>query len=379
MKKSDFATLLVYALMFVIAIFVGMMVIGPALDNLELNSTTSRYAYAIISILLGLIFNIVWFELGHVIGAKLGGYRIRSVNILGICLYKQNAKWRLTVRAFDGLTGETKVVAKNDKASPLKLAWFPLILFTIEVTALILAYSLIPEPTVTTITAASYIKYSSLIFISIGGMIMLYDIMPFPMDTMNDGYRLVLMAKPINVQAFNVLTVIEEHNEDATPLELIQPFDEVTIMTGQVNLVAAYQKLYQGQISEVELLINQLVENKQQLNVEIAGRASAQKLFLELQKGNLTAAEDYFMNAMDKEERKFVGNDLTLPTLRAYFLYSGLVSKSVSECAFVLSRLDKARKKEPNKALLNEEEALFKAVVEQVKVANPSWEFGIGV
>ncbi|MFA6855399.1 MAG: hypothetical protein WCR35_03780 [Bacilli bacterium] len=375
MKKSDFETLLVYALMFVIAIFVGMTVIGPALDKLELTSTTSRYAFAIISILLGLIFNIVLFEVGHIIGAKIGKYRVRSMNVLGLCFYKIKNKWRFTFRSFNGLTGETKIAAKSDKASPKMYSWFPLILYVIEVIALITAYSLIPEPSTNDVPIAAFIKYSSLIFVAIGGMIMLYNIMPFQMDTMNDGYRLALISKPINVQAFNALSVIEEKNENEEELDQVVAFEEITTLTSQVNLIAVYQRTYQADLETAGLLVDELVANKNQLNIEVAARAAAQKVYFLLQNNDLEAAEAYFMNTMDKETRKFVGNDLALPTLRAYFLYSGLVSKSVSECAYVLGRLQKAKSREVNRNVIDAENVLFKASVAQVRLANPTWEF----
>ena len=375
MKKSDFATLLVYALMFVIAIFVGMMVIGPALDKLDLTSTTDRYAFAIISILLGLVFNILLVEIGHVIGAKMGGYKILSFNILGLCIHKIKGKWRITFRSFNGLTGETKISAKTDKASPKLYSWFPLILYVIEVIALIIAYSLIAEPSTNDVPFAAFIKYSSLIFVAIGGMIMLYNIMPFQMDTMNDGYRLALITKPVNIQAFNILSNIEEKNDNGEELDQVAAFAEVTILTGQVNLIAVYQKIYQADFETAELLINDLIVNKNQLSIDIIARAAAQKVYLLLQSNEIALAEEYFMTTMDKETRKFVGNDLALPTLRAYFLYSGLVSKSVSECAYVLGRLEKAKGREINKNILVVENTLFKAAVAQVRTANPSWEF----
>lgn len=377
MKKTDFATLIVYVFLFIIAIFAGTMVIGPSLDKLDLTTSSSRYLFAILSILLGLIFNILLIEIGHIIGAKLGGYKIISVNILGLCLYKQAGKWRFTFRGFDGFTGETRIVAKNEKASPKLYSWLPLFLYALEATVLILAYSIIKDPVEGQVELSAYIKYASLIFITIGGMLMFYNIMPFQMDTMNDGYRLVLVNKPVNVQAFNALSVIEEKIINQEENDEITTFQEITILTSRVNLYAIQQKIYREKFAEAEVLIDQIIANKERVSIEDLSRAAAQKIYLLLKRGDQEEAENYFLNAINKDVRKYIGNDLSLPTLRAYFLYSGLVSKSVSECGFVLGRIKKATNREQSQVVKEKEEVLFADALNQVKEANPTWEFAI--
>jgi hypothetical protein len=204
---------------------------------------------------------------------------------------------------------------------------------------------------------------------------MFYNIMPFQMDTMNDGYRLMLINKPINVKAFNALSLIEEKTINHEEISQIATFSEITILTSQVNLHAIHQRIHLQDFATAETLIDEIIENKSRVSVEVVSQAAAQKIYLLLGRGENAQAEEYFMNTMDKEMRKFIGNDLALPTLRAYFLYSGLVSKSVSECAFVLGRLKKARSREQNVHLRAIEEKLFNETLTRVKEANPTWEF----
>ena len=47
---------------------------------------------AVLFIILAIIFNACLFECGHIIGAKIDGYEIISINILGLCSYRLNKK-----------------------------------------------------------------------------------------------------------------------------------------------------------------------------------------------------------------------------------------------------------------------------------------------
>ena len=98
--------------MVAIALVVGFLVIFPAFENGYLYPDTGfRFAFIILSIILGIIFNAILIEVGHLIGAKIGKYEILSFNILGFCLYKikkdgkSQTKFKFP-RAFDGLTGD---------------------------------------------------------------------------------------------------------------------------------------------------------------------------------------------------------------------------------------------------------------------------------
>ena len=94
MKKNELASLLVYALMIVVAIVIGLCIIRPAFEYYHVEIGVG-IGFVLGAILGGVIFNAIIFELGHVIGAKLGKYNITSVNILWCNFYRDNEnKWK---------------------------------------------------------------------------------------------------------------------------------------------------------------------------------------------------------------------------------------------------------------------------------------------
>ena len=86
MKKEDVIGLIIYLIIIALAVVFGLTVLQT--HNSE--SSFSGFTYIIYvagSVVIGVIFNALLFELAHIAGAKVGKYDIISVNILGFCFY----------------------------------------------------------------------------------------------------------------------------------------------------------------------------------------------------------------------------------------------------------------------------------------------------
>ncbi len=361
MKKEDFLSLLVYLLMLVVALIIGLQIIGPAIEDLGYVHNIERYGFAIITIVVGLVINVVLFELGHVFGALLGGYSVISVNVLGLAYYKTKSGWKFKMRRFEGLTGQTTTIAKKEKTKPYLYLFGPTIMVILEFVIAIVIF-LLTENT-------SIFHHASLIIAGVGAMLLIYNIMPFKLDNFTDGYYIVALSKKINVEAYNELIRIESliyNNEEITD---VKSFDEITTMTARVSSYSLYELVDAKKWEDALVLIAKLEANASKIEEEFIGRIKAQKLYIYL----LTKAEEsvsnYWFNELTAADRKFISNDLTLETMRAYLLYSGLVTKSRSECAFVINRAQKALKNRVNDYRKEEEIKLFgEAFAQIVKV-----------
>ncbi len=366
MRKEDVFSLVVYAVMIVIALFVGLEVIAPSFEATNIYGA-SQYVYALSSIIAGFLINVILLELGHVLGAKIGGYDILSVNILGLCFFKLEGKWRLGFRNFDGLTGETKITPRRAKASPYPNLWFGLILFTIEFIVGLVAYALIPEDL--------WIRYALIIVVAIGGMLMFYNVMPFKLDTMNDGYRLALISKGVNVEAYNELMRIERIYSDGKEPENIVTFDEITTLTAQVNLYRVYQLLALDQFDEAEQLIDKIITQPDKLNDVTNGRVYSQKVYIRLLASTKEEGSAFYQEKLDSRQKKFLSSDLSMESLRAYLLVAGTVEDSQSECIYVLERKNGALKRSVEPGRKEVEAKLFERALNKVKEAHPDWTF----
>ncbi|MCX5775800.1 MAG: hypothetical protein NTV44_05555 [Firmicutes bacterium] len=364
MRKEDLLSLFVYGIMIVIAIYIGLMVIKPAFTNIEVSN---EYVFAIASILAGFLINVVLAEIGHVIGALLGGYSIISVNLLGLCLYKNQGEWEMGIRPYEGLTGETKIIPHRKNAKPLLNLWSGLILYVIEFAIGITMYVLLPQD--------SWLRYSAVIVISVGGMLMFYNVMPFKLDTMTDGYRLALITKGVNVEAYNELMRIDmETHEGKIPTD-IKTFSEITSLTAQVNLYRVYELLGQRLYAPAEEILDNILAQPGKLNDTTNGRVMSQKLYVMILTKSHEEAEKFYKEKLDSKQKHFLASDLSMESLRAYLLVSGTIEESLSECVYVLERKERALKRSVEPGRKDIEIGLFNDALRLVKEKHPDWEW----
>jgi len=366
MRKEDFYTLIVYALMFVIALFIGLQIVQPALSDLGYFALSDQYTFATIVIVIGIVVNVLLFEVGHVLGAILGGYRILSVNILGICLYRTEEKWKLGLKSFQGLTGETRILAKKENANPRLHLFGPSLLVLIEFVIALLLYVFTRSNQV--------IHHAALIVAGIGVLLLIYNIMPFKLESMTDGYYLMLLSKKINIEAYNELIRIESLIYENKPVENVKVFEKITTLTSRVNMYKIYEYIDNNDFDGAIQLIDLMIVNKNDIEVEISSRAYAQKLYIVLLTKSKEEADKFWFEELSGKERKFVSNDISMESLRAYLLYNGVVTRSESECEFVINRVPKALKQAMDNHRRELEIKLFLQALDQVKQNNPTWQ-----
>lgn len=367
MRKEDFLSIIVYLLMIVVAIFIGELIISPAFAGNALNLVEpDTYIFAVTTIIVGLLINVILFEVGHVLGALIGGYKVISVTVLGISLYKTKNKWNFGFKRYEGLTGETKIVARKEKTRPRLFLFGPTLMVLVEfAVATVLFLSFSPKEA---------IHHQALIVAGIGAMLLLYNIMPFKLDNFTDGYYIVLLGRKINKDAYNELIRIESRIHVGEDIGDIKKFDEVTTLTARVTLYTLYRLIDEKKHKEALEIIEQLIADDKKIELEFVGRIKAQKIYLLLQTKAMEVTESYWFNELTTQERRFISNDLTFETMRAYFLYSGLVTKSESECLFVLNRIKRAERLRLNDYREKEEMTLFNDALQKVKEENPTWD-----
>jgi hypothetical protein len=364
MRKEDLLSLFVYGIMIVIAIYIGLMVIKPAFTNIEVSN---EYVFAIASILAGFLINVILAEIGHVIGALIGGYSIISVNLLGLCLYKNQGEWEMGIRPYEGLTGETKIIPHRKNAKPLLNLWSGLILYVIEFAIGITMFILLPQD--------SWLRYSAVIVISVGGMLMFYNVMPFKLDTMTDGYRLALITKGVNVEAYNELMRIDMETHEGKIPTNIKTFTEITSLTAQVNLYRVYELLGQRLFAEAEIILDNILAQPGKLNDTTHGRVMSQKLYVMILTKSHEEAEKFYKEKLDSKQKHFLASDLSMESLRAYLLVSGTIEESFSECVYVIERKERALKRSVEPGRKDIEIGLFNDALRVVKEKHPDWEW----
>ena len=372
MKKQDIAGIIVYLIILALAAVFGLVVVRQfaTKTNMETGIFILFIGGAIIS---GVLFNSILFELAHMLGAKIGGYLITSVSILGLTFVKEEKKVKFKLASFDGLTGETKILPKQKRkkpSNPIPYLVMGTIFYAFEVVAVVLLYSVFTREGAPIVQNNA--AYFLIILMAVGGVILFYNIIPFQLDSMTDGYRLRLVSGKKNREAFNKMLLGETSTGE--PSEEGEE-EQITSFSGDLKLNQVYICLNEEKFVEAEQLADSIIESAssdKKISRKVVFEARANKIYLVFVNKDLEAATQYFEANLSLQDRKELSEEGGLPFLRAYILVSSLLDRSHSECFRSLDRVYKAYKRTlPERRAL--ESKLFNKALEIINEKYPDW------
>ena len=376
MRKEDVSGIIVYVLILAIAVVFGLTVLREHASASGME-TVVYIIYIFGAILLGVLFNAVLFEVAHILGAKAGRYQIVSVNILGLLWYKEDGKTKFKFSGYDGLTGETRILPKKDakkEPNPSPYLLFGTLFYMVELTIVIVLFSMFGLEG----EDGSVIKnivYFLLIMAVLGGMILLYNILPFKLDAMTDGYRMRMTTNAANKIAFNKLLRVEYAISQGEENVEIATFKEISNFTAELNLNKVYVLLDKKQFKEAEELIDIIIEGKEKVSEKVYVRARCQKIYINIITKPLEEARKFYDEQVPMQERRDISNDRSMVSIRTYLLMSGLLDGSKSECLFAINNAGKCFNNTP-KQRRKVEADLFNDAIDKIDQLHPTWKLG---
>lgn len=371
MKKEDVSGIVVYLLILAIAVVFGLTILREY--SSQWDSVFIYILFIFGAILTGVIFNAVMFELAHITGAKAGRYQILSVDILGLLWYKDGDKSKFKFSGYDGLTGETRILPKKDakkEPNPTPYLMFGTLFYVIEIIIAVVLFTVQKELKNEIFTRISYFI---LVIAVIGGMILIYNILPFKLDATTDGYRMRMTSNKANKIAFNELLRVEEAvRQGETDVE-VATFSEITNFTADLNLNKVYMLLDKGEFQEAEKLLDIIISGKETISEKVYIRARAQKIYINIFTKPIEEAKEYYDREVPMVERRQLSNDLSMVSVRTYLLMSGLLDNSKSECIIAINNVRRCFNNTP-KQRRKTEANLFNDALRKVDEAHPNWK-----
>ena len=371
MKKQDVAGIIVYVIILALAAVFGLVVVREYSSKSGLSSGIF-ILFVAGAIVAGVLFNAVLFELAHIVGAKVGGYNITFVSILGFTLHKVDDKFKFRFSSYDGLTGETKIIPnlkRKKPANPVPFLTFGTVFYAIEVVGLVMAFAILKRDELP--TSVNNIAYFLLIMMAVGGMILFYNIIPLRLDSMTDGYRLRLVSGKKNRDAFNTMLLGENGIQAEEKEETVS-----TSFSSDLKVNELYVCLNEEKLIEAEQLANSIIEDAK-TNKKISNKAlieaKANKIYLMFINHDFEDAKNYCNSEFSLHDKKELSEENTLSCLRAYVLLSALVDRSRSECVRSLDKIYKIYKHTPEEKR-NLETKLFNKAIDIIVEKHPDWE-----
>ena len=369
MKKEDITGTIVYLL---ILGFGAVFIFTVLRDHSGASGLGDLYwLFNLGALVAGVVFNAILFELAHLFGALVGGYSIISLNILGFCFSKDAGKWKFGLHSFNGLTGETKIVPKEGRAkpsNPYPYLLFGSLFFVLEVVAFMIVFSMYRKE----LGGLGNLAYFLLSMGATGLMIFVYNILPFKLDSVTDGYRLTKVTNPKNREAFNELLKVEYDVSQGKEVD-IKVFQEITNYTADLNLNKVYALLDKKQFNEAIEILDGILNARDNISKLVYIRAKAQKVYIHLVSDDMEAAAEYYDKEVPVSERREIADDNSMACIRAYILMAGLLDKSRSEVIIAINKVGSSFKRTPaNRKEV--EKQLFNDAVKKVNDAHPKWE-----
>lgn len=378
MKKENIFSLVMYLLIFAFAVVYGLTVLQTHFQYSTMTQVWQYAIYIICCIIAGVLISSILFELGHVIGAKVGGYKIVKFTVLYFSIYLENGKYKFGFRKFDGLTGETLIVPnyqKKAKPNPFpylsygpifNLAWF---------VATLVAFFIFDGGS----KFDADVAYAFLTVGLLSAILFIYDIVPIKSDTTTNGYALFSLMKSKDIDSYNNLLLVKNAGDDVSLVEETKKAKEqvpqVNINTTEGKLLQVRNFIFDKKYDEASKLIEELLSEKDKLTSKTYLEAEEQRIYIKIMTTLYEEMEKYY-EEMPLSLKRDISEEHTLVGIRTYILMAGLFDKSRSECLLVLKRVAKAYKNTPA-SLKHGELELFNDALEKVCSAHPKWELDI--
>ena len=375
MKKNDFMGYLVYALMIGIAIGVGLGFIRPIFNTYgNVLQGNVGIVFVLLIVIGGIIFSALMLEFGHLLGSKIGKYKVTSWNCLFFQFKKdEKGKTRFSFSNYDGITGETKYVPLDvAKSNPRPVIYFPMLFFLLEVVICVLLISLSKA-----FSGANppwiWAEVVGIVVLTVGCMIFLYDIFPAHLDGKNDGCMIPVLNNAVNVRAYNEMLLAEDMMQKGKKVVSTPVYTTVTDFTSRLNDVTIYNRLSEGDYAGA-LEVNELtISSKDHVSRRIYNNAVAQKIAIHLFSKPFEEAKEEYIS-LSLEEKKFIESLASAPAVRAYILVSGLINDSINETKSAMDHADSAIKAS-GEDKRKVEERMMRFAIKKVIEAHPDWDF----
>ena len=359
-----------YLVILAVALVYGFVILQPYFASSTFSLGIIYALFILGAIVLGVLSASILFEVGHVLGAVIGKYNILSVCVLHLFFTKEDGKTKIKFGQFDGLTGETKVLPKSEKSDPRPFLLLGTFFNSLWLVGCIVIFYFNKDFIKTTRSDMAYF------FLTVGvvvGICLFYNIVPFRLDSINDGYRLAMISNPKNKEAFNELLRVEHEISKGNKDVEIKTFTELTNFTAELNMNKVYVLLDNKKYQEADEMLDIVLNSKETVSYKVYLRAISMKVFVHVISSSLEDAKKYIEDNISLQQRREISADNSLISIRAYLLITGLVDNSKSECILALNKTYHAYKLTPKNRRLNELN-YFNQAIDLVHSIHPKWE-----
>lgn len=324
------------------------------------------------SIILGVVLTFLIYNAGKIIFAKIAGYRVSYIKILGFLIDKSNGKAKIKFDILSFFELSLQFTPKDDdvKKNPKLIFLGGFIAeFILVVVALVLFFVLGFNQVKTTRSA---IGWTALFIMSYGFLTPLYEILPFRQDFPTDMFNLLVTSNEEDKIAFNVV-LINKKNEHAGKDYMPYEFENYDSFYKCRVLHANYlDHLYASRLEKAFNVLEEMRYYNKYLNDADRYLPYGEMIYLHFFINDDKGADATYLS-MKKDDKKVVATPVLLSDYRTALLIAGLISSDSEKVKEIEAKFEKATKEfgsEPSKRIAKEKE-LFMGAINKIKTTKP--------
>lgn len=287
--------------------------------SMKFISDWNGYAYYFISIIGGVIGTFLIYNLGKIVFAKICGYRILYIKLLGLTLDKADGKkTKVSYDIMDFFTIGMQFVPEDDdtKKNPT-LLFFGGIIF--ETIILILAFVFFFVFSMNQRSLVANFGWTFLFAACYGFLTPLYEMLPFRQDYPTDMYNCMMTRKEEDRIAFNIFQINKKREmtgEDFT----VPSFEEYNSFYKLHTLYYLYlQDLYESKLTKASEALDRMKYFSKYYLEDERYLPLAETVYLKFLVDDEPGANKVFLS-IKKDERKNVTNPSDLAGFRTAVL-----------------------------------------------------------
>ena len=330
------------------------------------------YAFVFLFFIIGLIATFIFYALGKIVFAKIAHYKVVTAKCFGFVYDGTKAKGtkgKLSFHITAILDFYLSFAPEDDdvEKDPL-LIYVGGFVFEVIFIAICVTIFLIFED------AEPIVGWGALSALLYGGIVILYELMPFRQDNPNDMFNIVMTRMHDDKVAYNVSKINEKHEKTGEEF-IVQTFgDYDSYYRSQMLYYIYLDHLYNNRLEDalttldwMWYLYKDIPEDKKYLWGE-------ESMFLRALIGDFDGASRIFSTKMNSDYRRQVKHPTLLADYRTTVIIHANISRDKESLDAAVKEFTQLVNSYPENSRTSTEKTLFKQGLEACKTADPALE-----
>lgn len=335
----------------------------------------SGAAYFLVSIIIGVVCTFIFYNLGKIITAKIAGYEIIYIKLLGLIFDKSTGKMKVKYDFLSFFDLSMQFAPKDDDVNRNPTMIFVggfIAEFLLIVIALILFFVFGFKQSGSK-TAQAGFGWTMLFGMSYGFLTPLYEILPFRQDYPTDMFNILVTRQKEDKIAFNVVQINKKRERNGEDYMVYEMEDYESFYKSRILYGNYLDHLYSSRLEKAFTVLEKMRYYNKYYNDSDRHIPYAETIYLRYLVDDDGGADQQYL-AMKKDDKKTVSSPESLSEYRTAVLIAGLIAGDGEKIKEISSKFNKIIEAYDNPSRrIKKESEFFKGAYNKIRTAKPEF------